>query len=83
LLLVGNAFIGLQKMEQSPDDFTNWINNASLTFEGWQTPIPSSSPGDGHNCVYIQQGFWVKYYCGKVLGYICEKNVTYEKLTYT
>jgi hypothetical protein len=81
LLLVGIAFIGLQKLEQSPD-FTNWINNADLTF-GSQTPIPSSSPGDAHNCVWIREGIWEKYDCGKVVGYICEKNVTYEKLTYT
>jgi Lectin C-type domain len=79
-LVSGNpAFIGLHKMDQG-SGFTNWINNANLTFEGWNPQNPSTTVSQ--DCVYIQQGLWVNYYCDKVVGYICEKNVTFEKLTY-
>jgi len=60
--------------------FTNWINNANLTFEGWNPQNPSTAVSQ--DCVFIQQELWVNYYCDKVVGYICEKNVTFEKLTY-
>lgn len=73
------VYIGLHK-SGAGSTFSQWNNFASLDFVRWNTGEPGGVANE--DCAFIKEKMWDDYFCEKAAIYICEKNTTYEALTY-